>query len=775
MTDNTAPEISRRRLLGTAGVVTAGVAAGVAAPSIFRAPRAAADPGDGTFYVGANLAGLEFSPWKMPGTPHFDYAVPTPEELDYMNSRNLTVIRLPFRWQRVQHALNGPLDAEYLGFITDVVDYAGTQGMKIILDVHDYGKYGDDKIGAGVVTSQDFADLWTRLATAVVGKPGLGGYDLMNEPQNMPSPDAWPDAAQAAIDAIRTVDTSTPIIVEGDNWASAASWLEYNSDLILNDPNDNLIYSAHNYFDRDSSGTHYDWDEEVAAGDTLQDPPGPLTTDIGAQRLEDYVGWLNQHGMRGLVGEVGASNRDPEWLETLDKMLAYCEDNGVGVTYWSGGAWFENYVMGITPQRDGRNTVQMAVLDKYTGAPAPDVYYLSGPNGGCAEESSAPFIVDYRGYIEQPIRVYPTDIGGGGQFEPASVKLSPGFNGLATFRYTPPPGSADYSIGGINRSGLTDPAPLEFSTRPEVDWETEAISVIGLNQVVPAFVGGAITLERASDSVQENFAFGADGSLDEAAITSWADGSKVLVVTVTDQGPEGRDAGKVTTENHNGEDETQLDSSPADYPELVTGGLNGGPVLRLHKSRMDAVAPIRALPGFTCFVVCKPTSEANMQRLLSWHFTDTNLITNSSGNWQTSREGEMPMGIDASAWHIYAVRHQGGYSRTTWRDGELIASKGTNFEKIRFRHRSHVNIGYFRWWPDVHYDGDFWGFLPFSVALTDAQMRTVWNQLSDVTGIPVSVECGSSGPSSAVSTFSPAASSGLPEAAVPVDSPARLR
>jgi hypothetical protein len=32
----------------------------------------------------------------------------------------------------------------------------------------------------------------------------------------MPTPTAWPSAAQAAIDAIRSVDTVTPLYIEGD-------------------------------------------------------------------------------------------------------------------------------------------------------------------------------------------------------------------------------------------------------------------------------------------------------------------------------------------------------------------------------------------------------------------------------------------------------------------------------------------------------------------------------------------------------------------------------
>ena len=40
----------------------------------------------------------------------------------------------------------------------------------------------------------------------------------------MPSPTAWPSAAQAAINAIREVDSTTSIYVEGDHWSSAAGW-----------------------------------------------------------------------------------------------------------------------------------------------------------------------------------------------------------------------------------------------------------------------------------------------------------------------------------------------------------------------------------------------------------------------------------------------------------------------------------------------------------------------------------------------------------------------
>src|SRR5690606_41194288 len=59
------------------------------------------------------------------------------------------------------------------------------------------------------------------------------------------------DLAQAAVHAIREVDMKTPIIVEGDRWASSFHWRMVNEDFLLEDPADNLIYSAHIYFDKD--------------------------------------------------------------------------------------------------------------------------------------------------------------------------------------------------------------------------------------------------------------------------------------------------------------------------------------------------------------------------------------------------------------------------------------------------------------------------------------------------------------------------------------------
>lgn len=730
MDDSHGAAIDRRRVLGLMG---AG-AAGVLLPLNSARPAAAAS---WTFSVGANLSGLEAGS-VIPGTPHFDYYVPDNGDLDYLHSRGLNSVRLPIRWERIQPTLNGALDTTYLGFITALLSHAAGIGTGILVDLHNFGGRSGHKIGDGTLTTAHFADVWTKLAGALAGKPGLAGYDIMNEPSNMPAPSVWPQAAQAATDAIRTVDTTTTLYIEGDNWSSAASWVHVNGTLAVSDPSGNIVYSAHTYFDRDSSGTHFDWATEVAAGDVLQSPPGPLTTQIGVQRLTGFADWLDQHGFRGHVGEMGTPNGDPHWLETLDNTLAFCKTRNIPLDYFTSGGWYAAYPMGIEPQADGRDTVQMAVLTKYTGAAAPKPYYLSGPDRGTKGAASAPFTIDYRGYHTQPITITPSDHAGG-TFSPSTVTLPAGFNGTATFTYAAP-GLDTYTVACTNSGGLTNPRGFGFSTRQDAYSGIDpagVLNVIAMKRLYTPFVFPGLTLRRATDGNLRSFAFSSSDTLDQSAISAWAGTSDIQVVTAADQSPARRDAGVVVTQNHDAADGSQLNSSPADYPQLILNGLGGTPVMRFHNSRMDALSPIDQLTGFTCFLVCKPTTAASMQRLLSWHFTEYLLLSGSSaGTWQLSGEPDVPMGVDPTAWHIYAARWSAGGSLTTWLDGTQVATAAAATQKITFANDNHVNIGYFRWYHDVYFDGDVWALLPFSTALTDSQMQSVTAGLSSASGIP---------------------------------------
>lgn len=85
-------------------------------PSIMPAP------------FGVNLAGAEFS-----GS---DYQYPHSAELDYFKEKGLTLMRVPFKWERIQPVLDGPLAERDLNELKNIVWEARKRGMWVLLDMH---------------------------------------------------------------------------------------------------------------------------------------------------------------------------------------------------------------------------------------------------------------------------------------------------------------------------------------------------------------------------------------------------------------------------------------------------------------------------------------------------------------------------------------------------------------------------------------------------------------------------------------------------------------
>jgi len=314
-------------------------------------PQPTASPSGTGYRRGVSLAGAEFSEQALPGTYGTDYTYPTAAELDYYQGKGLTLIRLPFRWERLQPALNAPLDSAELGRIDAVVVAARARNMQVILDVHNYARYYGEVIGSAAVPNAAFADFWRKLAGHYQGESAIWAYGLMNEPHDTGG--LWPAAAQAGADGIRAVDRAHTLLVAGDCWSGAWSWQACNATLSVSDPAHNIMYEAHQYFDADSSGTY---PQSYGAS-------GAYPT-VGVDRVKPFVSWLEQHNARGFLGEYGVPDNDPRWLTVLDQFLSYLDSNGIGGAYWAGGPWWGDYPLSVEP-RNGQDRPQMAILVKH--------------------------------------------------------------------------------------------------------------------------------------------------------------------------------------------------------------------------------------------------------------------------------------------------------------------------------------------------------------------------------------------------------------------------
>lgn len=317
--------------------------------------------------IGVNLSGAEFG--KVGSAYGYSYIYPSAADIKYYTDRGVELFRLPVKWERLQPTANGELDIAELGRLKKFLAAADAAGVKVIVDVHNFGTYKGEKVGSADVPNAQFADFWKKLATEIGDIKSVYGYDLMNEPNKMGSADAWPQAAQAAVDAIRTVDMNTKIYVEGNNYAAAQGWAKNNPTLDIQDPANLIVYQAHIYFDRWSSGTYGESYDQQGA-----------TPEMGAKAIQGFVAWLAERGAEGMIGEFAVPDNDPRWLAVLDNFLTAVRDAGLEATYWGAGPWWGDYILALR-NKDGSESAQLDFLEKHVALAAAEEAAVGSGNG----------------------------------------------------------------------------------------------------------------------------------------------------------------------------------------------------------------------------------------------------------------------------------------------------------------------------------------------------------------------------------------------------------
>lgn len=351
---------------------------------------------------GTNLSGGEFS---FSGTAS-DWRYPRTQELDYLASKGFKLIRLPFLWERVQPTLNGPLNEESLSHLKNIVWAARTRGIWVLLDLHNYNRrrtknldntITDDIIGSTEAPISTIQDFWKKMAAEFKNFDNIYAHGIMNEPYSIPRDMPWVNTAQAIINAIRTEDTQNTIMVGGDSYSSASSWPTVSDNLRkLKDPSNNLMFEAHSYFDKNSSGEYATYVLDNANAQT------------GVNRVTPFVEWLKKYNLRGFMGEYGIPNNpnadsdkadaadNSLWNTLLNNTLQYLSSNGVNGTYWSYGTSWGTYKLNVYPNANGTERPQMQVLANHLYASSPSA--LAGIN--------SPLIVSYK--IGKPLLYKPT-------------------------------------------------------------------------------------------------------------------------------------------------------------------------------------------------------------------------------------------------------------------------------------------------------------------------------------------------------------------------------
>ena len=133
----------------------------------------------------------------------------------------------------------------------------------------------------------------------------------------------------------------------GDNWSSAEKWTEVNGQQPwIVDPEDNVVYEAHCYFDADSSGKYRrSFRSESLKADVEQ---------RGLSRIRPFLKWCKKNKVKGFVGEFGVP-ADPGWRRVTERVVEECIRADVSACIWAAGEWWGDYPLSVQPRDDFRS------------------------------------------------------------------------------------------------------------------------------------------------------------------------------------------------------------------------------------------------------------------------------------------------------------------------------------------------------------------------------------------------------------------------------------
>ena len=300
------------------------------------------------FVRGVNISGAEFGP--VSGTLDRDYSYPTDANIAYYRAHGFTIVRLPFKWERMQRTLFGELDRAGNGTgdfeqLQAVVASITGRGMIAVLDPHNFGGRTVDgvvyKIGSTSVPAAAFEDFWMRLANAYKSNARVW-FNLMNEPTGISAAD-WKTIAQSVTNAIRKTGADNRLLVPGTAYTTASSWVSSGNAKQMEsfvDPANNFAFDVHQYLDTDNSGTH-----------------GTCVAGAGARRLAVFTAWAAATGKRGFLGEFAAGDATVSGQEQcraeFTALLDHVEENPqqwIGWSAWGAGArWSPDYIFRLEP------------------------------------------------------------------------------------------------------------------------------------------------------------------------------------------------------------------------------------------------------------------------------------------------------------------------------------------------------------------------------------------------------------------------------------------
>ncbi|KAK4685895.1 hypothetical protein P7C73_g4242, partial [Tremellales sp. Uapishka_1] len=338
------------------------------------------------FFGGVNLAGCDFG-MSTDGSSGTSQCPGTTQVAHFVKD-GANIFRLPVGWQYLvdNDETSQTLDATFFATYDALVQSVLSQGAYAIIDIHNYARWDGAIIGQGGPSNEDFASLWTLLATKYAGDSKVI-FGIMNEPHDVDIT-LWAGTVQAVVNAIRAAGATTQtILIPGNSYTNAQDWYN-NVDtplLSVTDPansgTDLLLLEAHHYLDSDSSGTSAE------------------CTSNGVDVMTSLATWVKGQDRKVIITETGGGNT-ASCQTNLAQELAYIAGNTdafAGFTVWAAGSFaqYPDYALSITPNGDVDNTLFIDAVKPYLPGSSSAASNVSSASVSASATSTASAISEF--------------------------------------------------------------------------------------------------------------------------------------------------------------------------------------------------------------------------------------------------------------------------------------------------------------------------------------------------------------------------------------------
>jgi len=343
------------------------LAAGLVSPSAAHAQGAGYWHTSGSLILDSNnqqvrIAGINWYGFETTdAVVHGLYAQDYKAILQTVKNNGYNTIRIPLSNQMVEtpssnlnitysNGANSDLQGlNSLQVLDKIVSYAGTLGLKIILDNH-RSEAGNSAEGSGLWYTSSYPESawiqdWTMLANRYLYNSTVIGMDLRNEPHNATSGGAcwdcggandWHLAAERAGNAVLSVNPKLLVFVEGtDAYNNNYYWWGGNLEGVAHSPvvlsvANQLVYSAHDYGPEVSSQNWFNGSTSYASLSAVWNTNWAYISQNNIAPV-----WVGEFGTDNSAAGVQSNSAGSEgqWFQSMVEFLN--NDQQLNWTYWA--------------------------------------------------------------------------------------------------------------------------------------------------------------------------------------------------------------------------------------------------------------------------------------------------------------------------------------------------------------------------------------------------------------------------------------------------------